>query len=217
MSNRIDKSELKKYFRSGSRPSQKQFEELIDNCYNGNLTSSVSGYSVLTDIEKGKTIASIKREAGKTHIIPFFERINVPHTRTFHYAIPVSGIADNIVLDKIVIDMAIPQNNKYKVRDKNKDVGIKQTINIEAITICNGSEEIYTSPSPFESTRSPIEIEIGKAVPQWSGIGIDIVISYDITSEIAVSDQLDIASESEDKLLHTFGNADCYFTNEEEK
>jgi hypothetical protein len=211
MTHRTDKNELKRYFRSGSRPSQKQFEDLIDNCYNEDFSSFVSGYSVLTGYEMS-TIASVRYEAGKTFIIPSFERINVPNKRTYHYSIPVCNISGDHILEKVVLEFAIPESNRYKVKDKNKEVQIRQNVQVDLIAIFNGSDNIYSSSEPPEIT-SPLEIEVGKRADHWFGIGIDITISYDITSDIAVSDQLDLASENGEMLIHTFGMAGCIFKN----
>ena len=205
-----DKSKLKKYFRSGSRPTQSHFEELIDNCYNGDGSVYVSGYSVMTDIGNGMGIASLVREAGKSLIIPSFDRINIPHKRTFHYAIPTANIGDGTMLETVSLEVSIPQSAKYKIRDKSKEVGIRQDVKITAIRILNGDKEIHASGS-VEIVKSKIELEINKSSPVWRGISIDIEISYDIVSEIAVSDQLDIATESQQMLLHTFGIASCIF------
>ena len=207
---RTDKSKLKKYFRSGSRPTQTQFEELIDNCYNGDSSVYVSGYAVMTDIGYGMGVASLIREGGKSLIIPSFDRINIPHKRTFHYAIPTSNIGEGTMLETVSLEVSIPQSTKYKIRDKSKDVGIRQDVKISAIRVFNGDKELYSAGS-VDIVKSKIELEINIAAPVWRGISIDIEVSYDITSEIAVSDQLDIAIESQQMLLHTFGIASCIF------
>jgi hypothetical protein len=62
---------------------------------------------------------------------------------------------------------------------------------------------------------SPFEIQLQKKATEWLGIGIDITLSYDIKSDIAVSDQLDIGAESQNMLLHTFGSVSCNFKAEE--
>jgi hypothetical protein len=214
MSSRTDKNILKQYFRSGSRPTQKQFHELIDNCYNDVFSSAVSGYQVMTDSEGVKSITSIKREAGKTYLIPYFERINLPHQRVYHYAIP-SNVGSGYTLDIITMDISLPKDSSYRVKDGRKDVGIKQSINIEGIRIYNGGQEIHSMTSGIRIDKSPFEIPVRKSATQWLGIGIDITVAYDIKSEIAVSDQLDIGAESQNMLLHTFGSVTCNFVAEE--
>jgi hypothetical protein len=214
MSNRTDKNILKQYFRSGSRPTQKQFHELIDNCYNDVVSSSVSGYQVMTDVEGGKTITSLKREAGKTYLIPYFERINLLHRRVYHYSIPCN-VGSSHVLDLISMDISLPKDSSYKVRDGRKEVGIKQTISIESISIYNGGHQLHSVTSGIKIDKSPFEINIQKKVAEWFGIGVDVALLYDIKSDIAVSDQLDIGAESQNMLLHTFGSVSCNFTVEE--
>ena len=216
MSKRTDKNILKQYFRSGSRPTQKQFHELIDNCYNYNdvFNSAVSGYQLMTDSEGAKTITSLKREAGKTYLIPYFERINLVHRRVYHYAIPCN-IGSGHTLDIITMDISLPKDSSYQVKDGRKAVNIRQSINIESISIYNGGEELHSMSSGIKIDKSPLEIPVQKKATEWLGIGIDIALEYDIKSDIAVSDQLDIGAESQDMLLHTFGSVSCNFTAED--
>ena len=212
---KTDKNVLKQYFRSGSRPTQKQFHELVDNCYNEAFTAFVSGYHLLTDTEKNKTVKILKREAGKTVLVPFFDRINILHHRVYHYAIPVCNLGPGFVLDKIVLDMNLPQNAEYSVKDRSKEVRITQAVKLDYILVFNGTEKIYSTSSETKGTGPVHEIPINKAASQWMGIGIDIAIRYDIKSDIAVSDQLDITAEKEQMLEHTFGSAGCIFIQNE--
>lgn len=214
MSNRTDKNILKQYFRSGSRPTQKQFHELIDNCYNDVFNASVSGYQVLIDEEGAKSITSLKRESGKTYLIPYFERINLVQRRAYHYAIPCN-IGRGHTLDLIIMDIALPKDSNYQVKDGRKAVNIRQSINIESINIFNGGDELHSMSSGIKIIKSPFKIPVQKKATEWSGIGIDIVLSYDIKSDIAVSDQLDLGAESQDMLLHIFGSVSCNFTAED--
>jgi hypothetical protein len=214
MPSRTDKNILKQYFRSGSRPTQKQFHELIDNCYNDVLSSAVSGYHVSTDWESTKTLTSLRRESGKTYLVPFFERINIIHRRVYHYAIPCH-VGSGYTLDKITMDILLPKDASYKVKDAKKDVNIRQSVNVETIKIYNGSEEIHSLSSGVKIDGGKFEMSIGKESAQWLGIGIDIAVAYDIKSDIAVSDQLDIGNASQNMLLHTFGSVFCSFTGDE--
>jgi hypothetical protein len=211
MSNRTDKNILKQYFRSGSRPTQKQFHELIDNCYNDVFSSAVSGYQVVADSEGAKTITSIKREAGKTYLIPYFERINLVHRRVYHYALPCN-VGPDYTLEVITMDISLPRDANYKVRDGRKEVAIRQSITIDSIRIYNGGQEIHALTSGIKIDKTPFEIAVQKKTTQWLGISIDIALAYDIRSDIAVSDQLDIGTESQNMLLHTFGSVGCSFT-----
>lgn len=213
MSKRTDKNILKQYFRSGNRPTQKQFYELIDNCYNDAFDSGVSGYQVLVDWENN-TVSSMKREAGKTYLIPYFDRINLVHRRVYHYAIPCNVGAGHM-LDRITLDMTFPQNGNYNVKDGRKDVNIKQSVNVEFIKVYNGSEEIYSVQTGIKIDKSSHELEIRKRATRWLGIGIDIGLMYDLKSDIAVSDQLNIAAEGASMLQHVFGSVACSFIIEE--
>lgn len=212
MPNQTDKNILKQYFRSGNRPTQKQFHELIDSCYNNDVfTSFVPGYQLLVNDERNDPYSTLKREAGNTVLIPFFDRINSPQQRIFHYSIPVSNLGKGLVLDRVVLEIDLPGNREYSVQDKRKEVIITQEVNIEFINIYNGSDEIY-STSPKKQEADPIyEIDVEKAAGQWRGIAVDIVIEYDIKSDIAISDQLDISAEKGKMLEHSFGSAGCIF------
>ncbi|HTF20025.1 MAG TPA: hypothetical protein VK658_18255 [Chryseolinea sp.] len=214
MSKKTDKDTLKGYFRSGSRPTQKQFQELIDSCYNGALTSAVSGYQLLTDSDSSNTMSLIKRESGKTHLVPQFVRINVIHRRMYHYALPCI-IGPECMLDTIALDISLPTNASYKVKDGKKEVNITQSISLDGIRVLNGSEEIIAATTGIIIDKSPYELSVKKKATEWLGIGIDIAVSYDIKSDIAVSDQLNISIQGQNMLLHTFGGVVCNFTADE--
>jgi hypothetical protein len=208
---RTDKNTLKQYFRSGSRPTQKQFHELIDNCYNGDLGSAVSGYQVLVDSESTKTVSSIRRESGKTFLVPFFERINIVNHRVYHYAIPVCNVGSGYTLERITMEISLPQTSNYTVKDRSKELNIRQTVTVQEIKVHNGGEEIYVRSSGIKFEKSIFEVQIEQQASQWFGIGIDIAVAYDIKSDIAVSDQFNIAEQSKEMLLHTFGSVACFF------
>jgi hypothetical protein len=211
MSLKQDKNNLKQYFRSGSRPTQKQFYELIDNCYNEEFTSFVSGYHLMVDKGEGDTIKYFKREAGKTRIVPQFKHINTVHQRFYHFAIPVSHLGPGFMLEKIILEMDLPQNTKYSVKDHKKKVEITQRVQLDYIKVFNGTQEIYEY-TPDEDENEPVqEILIEKTASLWRGIAIDIAIGYDIKSNIAVSDQFDLTAGNEDVLEHLFGGAGCIF------
>lgn len=211
-----DKITLKQYFRSGSRPTQKQFHDLIDSCYNSDLSSAVSGYQVLVDTEFTRTIFSMKREGGMTYLIPFFERINMVDTRAYHYALPVCNVGPAHKLARVTIAMTLPETANYKVKDRNKELNIRQSVKLREIKIHNGGEEIHTVSSAIEFKDSLVEISIGKGASRWLGIGIDITVDYDIKSDIAVSDEFNIGAQSKEMLLHTFGNVECFFISDGE-
>ncbi|GEM_PF-3189239 len=209
---KTDKNILKQYFRSGSRPTQNQFEELIESCYNETCNSFVSGYQLLVDADSKKTVSTLKRQKGRTILIPHFERINTQHERIYHYAIPVSNLSGSYLLDTIILEMNLPENRSYSVMDRRRDVKITQKIHVELIRIYNGSDEIFTVSPDRGRLKEQQEFKAGKSVRQWKGIGIDIVVYYNIESEIAVSDQLDISKQKGDMLEHSFGTAGCIFT-----
>lgn len=212
MPNQTDKNILKQYFRSGSRPTQEQFHELINSCYNNDLfTSFVSGYQLLVNDERNDTYRSFIKESGRSILVPFFDRINISQQRIFHYAIPVSNLGRGFVLDKLILDIAIPESTSYSVQDKRKKVEITQKINIELINIYNGSEEIFSTSPKKQVGDSLYEFEVQKAAGQWRGVAVDIIINYDIKSDIAISDQLDISAQKEEMLIHSFGSAGCIF------
>ncbi len=208
---KTDKNILKQYFRSGSRPTQKQFYELIDNCYNEAFTTFVSGYHLLVDIERNTTIQSLRRETGKTILIPFFNRINTIHQRVYHYSIPVANLGSGLLLDKIVLEMQLPQNTQYRVRDGSREVRITQKVKVEYIKVFNGTDEIYASSPDIKRMDAEQEFQINTSAGIWKGIAIDIAVVYDIKSDIAVSDKFDITAENEQMLEHIFGSAACIF------
>jgi len=209
---KTDKNKLKQYFRSGSRPTQNQFEELIESCYNETHNSFVSGYQLQMDVDSEKTVSTVKREKGRTILIPHFERINTRHERIYHYAIPVSNLSGGYLLDTIILEMSLPENESYSVKDRQKEVKISQKIHVELIRVYNGTDEIFTVSPDKGRHKEQMEFKAGKTARQWKGIGIDIVVNYNIESNIAVSDQLDISKQKGEMLEHSFGTAGCIFT-----
>jgi len=209
---KTDKNILKQYFRSGSRPTQNQFEELIESCYNETYNSFVSGYQLLVDANSEKTVSTLKREKGRTILIPHFERINTQHERIYHYAIPVSNLSGGYLLDKIILEISLPEIESYSVKDRQKDVKITQKIQVELIRVYNGTDEIFTVSPDRGRLKGQQEFKVDKSVRQWKGIGIDIVVNYNIESNIAVSDKLDISKQKGEMLEHSFGTAGCIFT-----
>lgn len=216
MNSKKDKNVIKHYFRSGSRPTQQQFHELIDNCYNEALSSFVSGYDLLIDSGKNNAVKSVRRVAGTTVLIPFFDRINTkdPQVRVYHYAIPVCNIGSGLILKEIKLNIELPQNAQYSIRDQSKDVQITSEIQFDHINLFNGVEKIF-SLTEIKEAGPKFEFQINEPADLWIGIGIDIGIKYTITSHIAVSDQLDITSGKEQMLEHRFGSAGCVFIQNE--
>ncbi len=209
---KTDKNILKQYFRSGSRPTQNQFDELIENCYNETYNSFVSGYQLMVDVDSEKTISTLKKEKGRTILIPHFERINTQHERIYHYAIPVSNLSGSYLLDTITLEMNLPENTSYSVRDRQREVKITQKIHVELIRVYNGTDEIFTVSPDSGRLKELKEFKVGKSVRQWKGIGIDIIVIYNIKSKIAVSDQLDLSKQKGEMLEHSFGTTGCKFT-----
>lgn len=213
MSNSIDKDLLKQHFTSGRRPTQQDFHDLIDKCFNEHRTAFISGYGVTIDISDELQMKKIQRSEGKTFLVPFFERINtqIPHLLVFHYAIPLCNVGRNQVLSKIILEVEIPKSTSYEVKDNDKPIVISQQINVDHIKINNGTEEIYSS-NDFIFNQGVQEIEINQSADQWLGIGVDIGVSYDIKSDRAVSDEFDLTFNNEN-LEHSFGSAGCIFAN----
>lgn len=215
MSLKKDKNVLKQYFRSGQRPNQKEFHDLIDNCYNYNetFTTFVTGYHVLID-QQNISFSSIKREAGNTIFIPDFPRINTdkPLIYYYHYAIPLSNLDSDFILERIVLDLQLPPGtHQYSVRDENNDKKITQKVKLDYIKVFNGAEEIYTFSPETEGMSLDQEFLINKGSSQWKGIAIDIAVVYDIQSNVAVSNQFNISTAEGSRLQHTFGSAGCIF------
>lgn len=209
MAPKTDKNILKQYFRSGSRPTQNQFYELIDSCYNDQDTFSsfASGYDVVLDTGKNQGIVS--REAGRTFITPVFDRINTTHLRTYHYALPVCHMGDGFELASLILEVGLPENRDYTVKDKTNEVKITQVIKLKGIKIYNGGEELFTwTPTDKNPIDFPLQLTVNKPAKQWRGISIDLEVEYAIKSDIAVSDQLNIPAEA---LRHVFGFAGCIF------
>ena len=206
----MDKNTLKEYFRSGARPTQQHFYALIDSCYNEDHTIFLSGYDIKPDTGDNAPIKSITREAGKTRLIPWFQRINIQHSRNYHYAVPCVNLGQHLRLSKINLDFQLPSSGTYTARDKTRNVEISQEVLLESITVYNGTKELMTlDKSLFPKNAG--EFIVDKAVKQWQGISIDISVSYKLNSKIAVSDEFDVTEENAEELVHIFGGIGCEF------
>jgi hypothetical protein len=129
----------------------------------------------------------------------------------YHYAIPVCNVGAGYTLERITMEIAFPKTANYKVKDTNKEINIRQSVNVSEIKVYNGAEEIYALSSGIKFEKSVLEVEIQREAAAWLGIGVDIAVAYDIKSDIAVSDKFNIAEQSEEMLLHTFGSVECFF------
>lgn len=207
----MEKNNLKKNFRNGSRPTQEHFYSLIDACYNGNYAVYVSGYEVKTQIGERCPVKSIVYEAGKTQLVPWFKRINLPDTRTYHYALPICNLGSNFKIQKISLELELPKSSNYEAKDKTKVVKISQSVTLNSIVFYNGSEPFLTLDGSKITAESLKEFDVDATLEQWNGINVDITVDYNIKSNIAVSDQFDITDDHADKLIHLFGGLGCEF------
>ena len=210
----MEKNTIKEYFRNGSRPTQEHFYALIDSCFNGDQSIYLSGYEVKTGQGDHALLNSMERGAGRTTLIPWFQRINIPHERTYNYSVPCSNLSPELVLEKITLELQLPQNKTYDVKDGNALVKISQVIALEMIAFYNGSEILHV----FDHKNIPLdqfkEFLIRKNMGKWEGVNIDITVAYDIKSNIAISDQFDLTKDHAKELEHVFGGVACKFTKE---
>lgn len=206
----MDKNKLKEYFRSGARPTQEHFYALIDACYNEDRTIFLSGYDIKIENGDHSRIKSLTREAGKTKLIPWFHRINVPHIRNYHYSIPCVNLGPHLSLNKIYLNFQLPSSGTYTAKDKTRKVEIDQKVSLESIIVYNGTEELLDLDKSLFSKNAG-EFTIDKNVKQWQGISVDIKVSYKLSSKIAVSDEFDITKANPEELVHLFGGIGCEF------
>lgn len=208
----MEKNTIKQYFRSGSRPTQEHFYALIDACYNENYSVYVSGYEIKTEeIGEHSLVKTISMEAGKTHLVPWFKRINIPHTRTYHYCIHSCNLGPKLRIHKINMELQLPKSSTYEVKDKTSTVKISQTITLDSIVFYNGTEA-FLNLSGADIPEGPYkEFTVDAMMDQWKAISVDISVGYDIKSNIAVSDQFDMTERNTDELLHVFGGVGFEF------
>lgn len=207
----MEKNTIKEHFRNGSRPTQEHFYALIDACYNEKNSVYVSGYELRTDIGDSVTVKSMLRRAGKTLLVPWFGRINIPHERTYNYSVPCSNMGPEMVLDKISMEIRLPESKTYEVKDKKGSVLISQKVEFNSLEFYNGTELISTIEGkniPLETIK---EFEIHERVGQARSINIDITLDYEIKSNIAISDQFDLTKAHGQELQHLFGGVLCQF------
>lgn len=207
----MEKNTIKQYFRSGSRPTQEQFYDLIDTCYNENYSVHVSGYEVKPQIDVQSSIKSIVYKNGKSHLVPYFRNINVPETRTYHYAIACSNLGPEFNLVKISMYIKLPENLTYETKDKTNSVKITQKVTIKSIRFYNGFENFLSVEGSDIPDGPQMNFAPNMLQKEWQGISVDITIHYDIASQIAVSDKFDLSESNPNDLLHEFGGLGCEF------
>lgn len=207
----MEKNTIKEHFRNGSRPTQEHFYALIDASYNEENSVYVSAYELKVDDGDEVLLKSLVRRAGKTVLIPWFKRINIRHERTFNYSIPCSNLGPEMILDKISMELRIPESKTYEAKDKNGSVIITQNIAFNSIECYNGDELIIS----FDSNTIPLgafkEFEIHESIGRARAINVDVTIDYEISSDIAISDQFDLTDEHPKELEHLFGGIVCQF------
>lgn len=210
----MEKNTIKEYFRNGSRPTQEHFYALIDSCFNEDQSIYLSGYEVKAGRGDHALLLSMDRGAGVSTLIPWFKRINIPHERIYNYSVSCSNLDSELILEKITLELQLPQNKTYEVKDGNALVKISQSIALETIAFYNGSEVLEL----FDTKNIPVdrfkEFLIRKNIGKWEGINIDITVAYDIKSNIAISDQFDLTKDHARELEHVFGGVACKFIKE---
>ena len=207
----MEKNSIKQFFRSGNRPTQEHFYALIDACYNTNFTAYVSGYEMKTETGQNSPVKSISYEAGKLILVPWFRRINIPLRRTYHYALPSCNMGPEMRLQRISMELRLPGNSTYEVRDKKGLVKIDQQVEFNSINVYNGSKAFLTLSSKEIPSGENKEFSLDRTFESWKGISVDIVVDYDINSNIAVSDQFDITDSHAEELIHVFGGVGIEF------
>ena len=207
----MEKNSIKEHFRNGSRPTQEHFYSLIDACYNEENSVFTSGYELKVDIGDDVLLKSMLRRAGNTLLVPWFQRINIPHERIYNYNVPCCNLGPEMVLEKIAMEIRLPESKTYAAKDKNGSVMISQKIVFNNIECYNGTELIASFDRKSIPEGAFKEFEIRENIGQARGINIDIMIDYEIKSNIAISDQFDLTKEHAKELEHLFGGVYCTF------
>ena len=211
----MDKNSIKQFFRNGSRPTQDHFYSLIDACYNENYSVYVSGYELKIEEGEHSQVKSVRLNAGEVHVVPWFERINIPESRTYHYTLPTSNLGPGFRLVKISMNLNIPGNKVYEAKDEGSNVQITQNIQVNSINIYNGSNPILELTAEKIPSGNNQEILLNITEDKWYGISVDIRVDYEIKSDIAVSDQFDLTRDHASELTHVFGGLGIEFNTAE--
>ncbi len=210
----MEKNIIKEYFRNGSRPTQAHFYSLIDACFNEDYSGYVSGYELKIANGEHASLKSLDRTEGKTILVPWFKRINIPSERIYNYSIPCCNLGPQMVLEKIRLEMLLPSSKTYDARDGGETVKISQGITLVSISFYNGSDLLQSFDTKDVPTSAQKEFLIRKSMDQWNGINVDIKVRYDIKSNIAISDKFDLTDAHAKELEHVFGGVACKFRKE---
>ena len=129
----------------------------------------------------------------------------------YNYSIPCCNLGSQMILNTIALEMKLPESKSYEAKDGGNFVKITQKIQIEHISFYNGRELLQR----FDTAALPKSIQkeflIRKGAEQWKGINVDILVRYEISSNIAISDQFDLTEGHAKELEHVFGGVSCKF------
>lgn len=214
MSAKVSKTVLKEYFRSGKRPNEEQFHQLIDSSYNEDVTytSFVSGYHVLVNSEEARII---RRQGGDTMLVPVFKNLNGQITRIYNYSLPACNLGADLQLSKIVWNLQLPPMGPLEVVE-SESPPTRKTINLEIgirMEIFNGNEKIISENLEVKAGKQAIDVRFDpKPQENWVGLSVDIIFDYNIKVPIPFPSSF-YQSEAYNKLLLTgFGGLGCTFS-----
>jgi len=213
MSAKVAKTVLKEYFKSGKRPNEEQFHQLIDSSYNEDVayTSFVSGYHVLVNSEEARII---RRQGGDTMLVPIFKNLNGQITRIYNYSLPACNLGAGIQLSKVLWNIQLPPMGLLEVTESESTT--RKTINLEIgvrMEIYNGYEKIISEKLDIKSGKQTMEIKFEpKPQENWLGLSVDIIFDYNIKVPIPFPSSFYQSEEYNKLLLIGFGGLGCTFS-----
>jgi len=213
MSAKVAKTILKEYFKSGKRPNEEHFHQLIDSSYNEDVafTSFVSGYQVLVNSEEARIL---RRQAGDTILFPVFKNLNGQISRIYNYALPACNLGAGLQLSSVFWNIQLPPLGPLEVTESESTT--KKTINLEIsirMEIFNGYEKILSEKLEIKAGKQKIEVRFEpKPQDNWQGLSVDIIFDYNIKVPIPFPSSFYQSEEYNKLLLMGFGGLGCTFS-----
>jgi hypothetical protein len=178
---KVAKPVLKEYFRSGKRPNESQFHDLIDSTYNAaeNYSCFVPGYHVLASAEE---IRLLRREGGQTFLVPVFKNLHGSSKRIFNYSLPANNLNADLVLSRMNWQIELPQMGKIEVIEPETGTNRNVTLAIKVqLNVYNGTQKIISQAIDVQTGVNVVQLSVeALARDQWRGLSVDIQFDFQI-------------------------------------
>ncbi len=227
----IRKDDLKNYFKTGAKPTEKHFGQLIDACYNKPKVSQEfqtwTHGNAVTMSNPVKDFKSIVRHGEGTEavpVLPIIRQRRQEFNRFYHFAMPIPILSDALAMKSIFLDMETSREQVYvqkltRAKSAQKlDVETKVGSQLRSVKIHSGRQLVKTfNDLTYDGVIPGIELESQNLIEISRGVGItlEIVYFFELLDRITVSvDELMTLQYDERYVTSKFYSVGCrFFTN----